>query len=258
MHHRPKHPAGFTFPELLIAMGIFTLGFVTVGAIFPSAILLQKRTIQSVESEKLAQNAKAMLQAMPWDKAALDTDYGTNTTEVQVLDPTRWDNWPLASRSLLPDQFTSPVQAETIWVPLLWDSDDVPAVTNWTVFVFVLRRNPVVADYEDPIVTEGWAMANPTATSPDPISVPKVARVDGLTGTGAGFTLANANRWLDRGDPILISTGETGNVTSIDGNDVEVDIVGLTGTISIWFAPKPSNNQASPGREIVAVGGVAR
>lgn len=257
MHPRPNQPAGFTFPELLIALGIFTLGFVTVGAIFPSALLLQKRTIQAVESEKLGRNAKAMLQAMPWDKADLDADFGTDTTEVLPLDADRWDNWPLASRTLLADQYPSPEIGDTFWVPLLWDADPDPGATDWTAFVFVLRRNPTVQDYEDPI-PGGWTIANPAGTAPDPVSIPKVARVDGLNGTGNGFELADAGDWLDVGDPVLISTGETGRVLDIDGSNVELDIVGLTGTISVWFAPKPSENQAGPAREIFAVGSVAK
>lgn len=258
MHTRPNHSAGFTFPELLIALGIFALGFVTVGAIFPTAIMLQKRTIQAVESEALGKSAKAMLQAMPWDKADLDADpdFGTNTTEVLPLDDERWDNWPLASRALLSDQYSLPEEAETFWVPLLWDSDADPANTDWTAFVFTLRRSPTVQNYEAAFSAPDWTIANPDPI--DPVNIPKVVRRNNLTGTGTGFTLNNAERWLDIGDPVLISTGETGNVTNIDGDNVEVDIVGLTSTISVWFAPKPSENQSSPGREIITVTGVAR
>jgi prepilin-type N-terminal cleavage/methylation domain-containing protein len=261
MHHRPNHPAGFTFPELLIALGIFALGFVTVGAIFPTAIMLQKRTVQALEAEKLGKNAKAMLQAMPWDKADLDADidFGPDTTEVRLLDDTRWDNWPLASRALLSDQFSAPAEAETFWVPLLWDSDADPANTDWTAFVFTLRRSPTVQNYEAPFSAPDWTIANPNGSDPnDPVNIPKVVRRNNLTGSGTGFTLTNAERWLDVGDPVLISTGETGNVTEIVGDAVTVDIVGLNGTIAVWFAPKPSANQASPGREILTVTGVAR
>lgn len=67
----PRHPApgtrhlvrrGFSLMEVMVALGIFTLGFVTVAAIFPAGALMQKRATERILSEHVAKNTQSLIQ----------------------------------------------------------------------------------------------------------------------------------------------------------------------------------------------------
>ena len=49
--------------EVLVALGIFTVGLVAVAAIFPTAIAIQRDTVREVDGRRIGKNAKAMILA---------------------------------------------------------------------------------------------------------------------------------------------------------------------------------------------------
>ena len=64
-----RHPAAsrrgaaFSLMEVLVAMGVFTVGLVAVAAIFPTAITIQRETVREVDGRRIGKNARAMILA---------------------------------------------------------------------------------------------------------------------------------------------------------------------------------------------------
>jgi len=152
MHNRILHPGrrvklAFTVLEVLIAMGIFAVGFAAVAAIFPTAILLQKQTVDDVLGQQVARNAQALLEVKGISAAEISTAQGDAwLTDMRVhsindlLGATGIPhNWPLSDRSY-PSSITDLSLRKHFWVPLVMDSDNSATNTSPVVFVFVLRR----------------------------------------------------------------------------------------------------------------------
>lgn len=55
--------AGFTLNEVLVALGILSIGITAVAALFPSAILLQKRAVKDALFQQNTRSAEALLKA---------------------------------------------------------------------------------------------------------------------------------------------------------------------------------------------------
>lgn len=58
-----RRSAAFSLMEVLVAMGIFTVGLVAVAAVFPTAITIQRDTVREVDGRRLGKNARAMILA---------------------------------------------------------------------------------------------------------------------------------------------------------------------------------------------------
>ena len=59
-----RRSAAFSLMEVLVAMGIFTVGLVAVAAIFPTAITIQRDTVREVDGRRVAKNARATFLAI--------------------------------------------------------------------------------------------------------------------------------------------------------------------------------------------------
>lgn len=59
-----RRTGGFSLMEVLVALGIFTIGLVAVAAIFPAAITIQRDTVREVDGRRIGKNAKAVLLAV--------------------------------------------------------------------------------------------------------------------------------------------------------------------------------------------------
>jgi type II secretory pathway pseudopilin PulG len=55
---------GFSLLEVLVSLGIFTVGLVAVSAVFPTAITIQRETVRELDGRRVAQNAKTTLLAI--------------------------------------------------------------------------------------------------------------------------------------------------------------------------------------------------
>ncbi|MCC7203717.1 MAG: hypothetical protein IT441_01445, partial [Phycisphaeraceae bacterium] len=56
---------GFTVLEVMLAMGIFVVGFAAVVSLLPAAITLQRQAVEDVTADQVARQAEATLRARP-------------------------------------------------------------------------------------------------------------------------------------------------------------------------------------------------
>lgn len=157
---------GFTMLEVLLAMGIFAIGFAMVATIFPSAILLQKRTIEDVLGQQAVRNAEAKLTARKFVRASLraemDAEHNTDSAPPDGFPDWRTDRriyrvpedyltldsplnaaireWLLVDRSY-PVKRGDAARRKFYWVPLVRDENQNGPDGNETfqVLVFVLK-----------------------------------------------------------------------------------------------------------------------
>ncbi|QDU33931.1 hypothetical protein KS4_19910 [Poriferisphaera corsica] len=54
---------GFTLMEVLIALGIFSMGMMAVAMIFPAAISIQRDTVETTDGRRIAQSAQVIMQS---------------------------------------------------------------------------------------------------------------------------------------------------------------------------------------------------
>lgn len=217
---------GFTMLEVLITMGIFAVGFVAVAAIFPTAILLQKKTVEDVVAQQVARNAQAVLEArgitagaaitadlwLQLDEAESGTTWDTDQ-RVHPLPSDVLTNHPAApaigtppgQQWLLPDRSypssSSPVEARKVfWVPLVRDPTAVAGVNAGEVIVyaFIIQRS-TDGRYPRPDLTEAnW-----------------VNFYDGYLDTGA-VGLDAGDTWLVPGVTRQTVTVSTSDLTRFD------------------------------------------
>ena len=266
-NHRTRR-AGFTLTEVLISLGIFALGAVAVASIFPSAILIQKRTIQDVEAETFEAAIRAELLGRGFLEDDLlaggypDPPAGdpplvlAKTPAVQTNTDARW---PLRARSygsLAEDA----VDRGMFWKPLFLDSNPLQTSStsadqrDWSVFVFIVRP-ATVGEYPKSLVDSGViALDNPQ----DPDSVPKVGRIDARydvvsgTPTRYAFTIDNDRdglRIIRTGDKVLDARGRIHRV--LDASDTQVFVAGPVdglsdgNAINLWYADPGTAREAS-------------
>jgi len=218
---KPRRIGGFSLIEVLIAMGIFAVGFIAVAAMFPAAIILQRQTVTDVESQLVARNAKAIVRAklLTFRPNGQGADLGERTgefgsTNIGWLSPL-WDlakrgtrgntldtRWSLSDRSY-PSFIDDADDRRYYWVPLLRNGGLAPAKADgtpaqvakgsgdFTVVVFVLKREQGV-DYN--IQNLGAYGTNPVIANPpddhNNENVPKVIGID-VGVSGARFLFDN-------------------------------------------------------------------
>lgn len=268
---RPRDPrnAGFTLMEVLIAMGIFAVGAIAVAAIFPSAIVLQRGTIEAVVANQAADGAKATMLARGFNMP--DTVATTWVSTLNVNEPTPIltappaPQWSLADRSMAVHSADAE-RRDSYWVPLALkkggdelivpdvEGANPPAPTppfrrrsnelsqNVFVYYFVLHRN-ANETYPKPALAGGNLWANPN----DPETVPGVRSVGVNVDTGIGdrpnkFAFDNSGDLVRVGDKVLDNLGEVYTVIAVwddnTGVDVDPNIGGAPAPDRIWFSPR--------------------
>jgi type II secretory pathway pseudopilin PulG len=276
MRNRILHPGrrvklAFTVLEVLIAMGIFAVGFAAVAAIFPTAILLQKQTVDDVLGQQVARNAQALLEARglscdDLNTAGINSNWATDQ-RVYPLPAAMLGTggaWTLSDRSY--PSTTFPVDARKLyWVPLVRNRKPEPVLANIdpaevVVYVFVLQREPGVT-YDRP--TSLSISANPG----DSTSVPLVAATSVSVDTsdlqrfdmGTNGNVYNGHFLLNPGDQILDCFGGVHTIQTVNANSVKVS--GFinpnldTGAYpnQIWFAVSDIDGRVRPTRRILTL-----
>ncbi len=151
---------GFTLLEVLLALGIFAIGFSFIAAIFPVAALLQKRAFDDVKAQQVTRNTEALLRGRGINETDLEnTGYGLPRTGTHSFDydtdqkvhpmprrmlsaiaPLSPTIWTLSDRSS-PSLISDPTARKFYWVPLVVDTDPgFPSVYKWRIYVFVLQK----------------------------------------------------------------------------------------------------------------------
>lgn len=243
MARTPQQP-GFSLVELLIAMGIFTIGFVTVAAIFPSAILVQKRTIEAEEAGVFASNSvKLLSQAL--DEATVATTYSglINNGRTGPLDAD-FTSFGERDRAYLADHFDNPANADYFWLPVLGRSD---TGTEWSVFALIVKRDPTITDYSNGSAEyDGDEFSNqiPRVFTGDvstfPVSPSPTIAIAGATTNeiGVGDTL-----FINQQEVRVLEVDTSNNRFTLDQAVPE----GVPGDeIIAWYVPRESPGRRSP------------
>ena len=263
--HRLKkrmHRKGFTLLEVLLAMGIFAIGFVFIAAIFPVAALLQKEAADIVNAQQAARNTKATMKAMGITEPLLTAEYAAAfaTDQSVYAAPSAWlvsggtVNLTVNIRST-PTSITNSLQRKYYWVPFFRDTNPVLGVSASEVltYVFVLQKRNNVA-YPDLSTSTILSSADIllVANNLDDVSIPKVysVGVQAISSDTLAFTAPNLNGnplsynsplQLDIGDKFLDNNGTVYSVNDYDmtQNTITVDgiLLSMPNPIStIWFA----------------------
>lgn len=247
--HRPA--GGYSMVELLIAMGIFAIGFVSLAAMFPAAVQMQKRTMEDVVTKLVVEQARAVGPVV-----GIEDSGSTASTVIPVTPNTLSTVWPLSERSY-PTAIPVPANRDYFLVPVARRRADL---SKWEVITFILKREGN-ADYSNMIGT----VANPDDGKPsDGGRVPKVV---GIAAAPAGTPRIRFNFDNDRdnngiadevrmGDMIVDSNGTTYVVQSSDAagcavNSLIVDVSGAAPN-GIWYGRPPTADRVSPTRDIVS------
>jgi type II secretory pathway pseudopilin PulG len=215
--------SGYSLMETLLAIGIFTLGFVGVAAIFPAAAALQKNSAEQLVAEISQRNAKAIATSTNKLTYKYDTDppivpgeanpigdLGAGnyfvagpaviplTTKSTVECPiTVQTKWSLDMRSY-PSSRANLAERDLYWIPLIRSTSGDPSSPNWVMYVAVLRRQNNISYAAPPQVLPpatpalwptGW-----TTSSADYIRADTTNTTNTANATVPGITLVDVNR----------------------------------------------------------------
>jgi prepilin-type N-terminal cleavage/methylation domain-containing protein len=281
---------GFTMLEVMLAMGIFAIGFVAVAAIFPVAVLLQKKTADDAISQTVARNATALLEVRGLSEGALDTHltsspFSANWDSDQKVYPVPedvLDDWSLSDRSYPTAAYTNPGERQFYWVPLVLDSNSDTGAGNrvWRVYVFILRRgdNAAYNRFLNGATTANWvnpddgfvdaAPAGPDVG--DTWTVPGVRYADVSVSTTDSRRLdfdppfsndlsVPADGIGDQvavGDQVLDNNGNIYKVFAADASGFSVDgylYPNPNAITRIWFSPPSNAGRPSPTKRIILI-----
>lgn len=278
----PCQARAFSLVEVLIAMGIFAVGFVAVAAMFPAGAILQRETVSQIEAQMVARNAAAIVRS---SRVLFSAD-GSKTHDLrdtsgsvdlepfsQISSPGNGGKiltrWKVGDRSYPTAQKTT-IDRKYYWVPFIRKSKAVSTnKSDWTVVVFVLRREGTanyafVSGSPYPVPTGTWA------NTADGVTIPKVI---GVTATVTAPNRFNFNNRIftaqtGAGLPDQVRPGDfvadnNGNVYNVlDADATGCTIVGgiaptkSPGTLKLWYAPPPAPASASPCVRILLLSGI--
>lgn len=227
---------GFTLIEVLIAIGIFGIGLVAVASIFPVAILLQKQTVQEVESTHFGRNTKAIVAAKGFEASSGDWDTIASTNRVAPMPEDAMDKWSLGDRSY--NTLENWDQRRVFWVPLCFDAD-LSTDKAWQVLVFVVRS--------ERDTTYGPVATDPdVANGDDPNYVPRVKRMQVSLSGVSGMDFDNNPRLIRPGEDILDEFGIVYRVREATDTGITVDgAVPGSGNLDIWYASPAAAGESS-------------
>jgi len=149
---------GFTLTEVLVAMGLFVIGFAAVAAIFPAGMVLQQQTQDRIQSLDAARSARSTVRATAnaiyqpfldnlYDDAEFNATGGTQLVPVPtVASESREMVWPLSTRAIMATQGSGGTDGRYYWIPLIRDRDPRAASSStvrnrdWQFYVAILKR----------------------------------------------------------------------------------------------------------------------
>lgn len=244
-----EHNRGFTLLECLLAMGIFLIGFMGIMGLFSSAVLLQKRTIDDVQSQAVSRNAAALITGVGIDDAALIAALPASADTDGLL-------YPLPSLSLSDRSYPSAIvisQRKFFWTAMVRDANTAAGQRLWVITLFVMRRGQG-RQYDKAVGV--WA--NPT----DPTWVPGVRRVDltlPVTATLTSYNFDNDPRIVRQGDWVTDDLGTSSRVLRASDTGAEIKGLVIGGTPShIWIGYPSDTGGPSPLKRVTMVVGVIR
>jgi prepilin-type N-terminal cleavage/methylation domain-containing protein len=155
---RSRAAGGYTLLEILIAMSIFAVGFLSVGAMLPVAVIEQRRTMDDLNAQELARTAlmevrtrklTMSMMADPNLSNALNSNGHTNLADLLANCATAKALWPPAERSLrvtgepLTPSTTNVNARRFFWYPMIRQVAYPPTAYDWQMVIFIVRRDYV-------------------------------------------------------------------------------------------------------------------
>ncbi|MEX0775604.1 MAG: hypothetical protein WD042_07795 [Phycisphaeraceae bacterium] len=253
----PKFRSAFSILEVMVAMGIFAIAFVSIAAIFPAGAFLQKQTMTAVRGKQIGESVKALLEARPFDNGTFTGAVGPALQMNTVPDAAYF--WTLEDRSF-PTANTAiasipATERDYYWLPVVRRSVPAsPGPIEYQVFAFILRRDKG-GKWPTPAPHTNNKFANAAS---DPETIPSVKRLNTPTVTNNTFTVTGlpAND-IHVGDQILDDWGTIYAVENVNGTVVTVSGTIIKGGLSntpppgIWYAPPGGPGMASPLIQII-------
>lgn len=274
-----RHRA-FTLLEVMVAFSIFAVAFVSVAVLFPTAMTLQRQTLNEIQGNAVENNALALLKARPFkinDASVYDLDDNSvvldSNTNVQAINfgaaanpmDVQWQ-WTLSDRTFPTsmqhgDTATDPSERRYVWVPLaqrtaIGGTGPVTLAGSWKIFVFILKRELTDSNaYHDQTGAGSLTWAIPTASLDQ--RFPGVLKrevqsqtTDRITFQGSSKNILNGVLCINSGDMFLDNNGNIYWVKSADSNGDYITVDGALDpakTVSyIWCSPRPRSNLSSP------------
>ena len=247
---------GFALIEVLIAMGIFTIGFISIAAPLLVAVRMQSNTIDEVQVRQVTRSAEAFLRGMDFKEAAIANEllHPSNPPSITSFDtdgklkPFPGQYLPSVADRSYPT--TQPLidQRRYYWTLKIRDDDPTIGVYDFHVYLIVSRR------------------ADTASTEPaiQPLSIVGVAskpsdvartRFD-LANNG---NLSSGNR-IDKvrvGDMILDEYGGIYRAVGVSASDISLDApvlpalkFGGVDPGELWYVEPHSDTARSPVRNI--------
>lgn len=272
----PRAAAGYSLMETLLAIGIFTIGFVGVAAIFPAAAALQKNSAEHMLAEISQRNAKAIATSTSkltytytaGSPATTTGDLGagnyfaasapTNKTTVECP-ATVQNRWSVDMRSY-PTTKSDLAERDLYWIPLIRSNEGDPSNPNWYMYIVVLRRQNNTSYAAPGTWPTDWNVSGSDyvqAYSAN-TSVPGITLVNATPATnGQQYNLSNndARCRLRPGDWVLSQqTGTIFKIVSVTNTTIKVNgTITATGTDKLWVGVPAVNGQKNPVQAIFTV-----
>ena len=263
--------------EVLVALGIFALGFTAVAAVFPTAALMQKRTADDIGARHASDSARAITEATkltyaPSNNSADLYFYHNDPVNPSQSDvrpfnggdgtslPELNDFWSLNTRSF-GSNITDPQWRSFYWIPLICDTAGNETSPSWKLIVFVLKRDEEETYSDDDPSMPGYTRSFATTSangwaSTDDVTIPSVKRYTLNSTSGSTFELSDTKPGVTGqqgiearvNDRIVDNTGKPYTVRSVsdDGMEISVESSITTSPTHIWFAPPADDGNSTP------------
>ncbi|MBI1338487.1 MAG: prepilin-type N-terminal cleavage/methylation domain-containing protein [Phycisphaera sp.] len=256
-----RHPRrAFTLMEVMVAIGVFAIGFVAVAAVFPVAAILQRNAVRDAMVQQVGRNADAIINVkLPKVSIGTTLNQSSATWSDLKVHPVEEGSgatlssvFPLGDRGY-PTALSDPTLRNYFWVPLVRYSDN-GTDQAWEIHYFLLAKGPNET---------GWSKGSGTWANPDDTStaIPGVVKVSASRGSGIDeFVGVNSGGDLRVGDWVLDSNGTSYQITQITSpTSFKVNTPILDkfekgsdpgAPTAIWYAPPSAAGQLSPARRI--------
>jgi type II secretory pathway pseudopilin PulG len=175
MSRHPRTPTrrrrirpAYSIIEVMMAMGIFVIGFTAVIALFPTAMVLQREIAEDLVIQRITEQATTVLRNKPVTTGALNHTYGSGNalnlppglyplpnrrdpdlgTTVQYL---RY--YPVGDRSY-PATELDPTDRRYYWVPMVRKlqsyEENSASADDWMVYILIMRVDEPYGQRTDP------------------------------------------------------------------------------------------------------------
>lgn len=225
---------GFSLTEVLMAVGILSIGMMLIATMFPVGIYLTSVGAERTMASLVADEAFAKIKL-----------YGVDLASPSLPGYTDSNDYELISNPIDPNEFSYPstdpcstMRSQYYWSALCRKVSSDPCDTNYQVTIFVARKTGAGLMYPDP------ANFSDSIDRPRPIKIDAVVRSDPDPNDELGVLVSDAG-YIN--PPTTIIDNATGKIYRVINREIaDPNVVVLdkawengTGDASIWLIPPP-------------------